>query len=1288
MKKKDLYKIVKQSLKEVLQEQKRRPELSKFPLSADNLVDFDTGFIKTPVKNIAKDIAAGNQGEIDLINFYAGGPGGQSGAGGAGGAGTGAYNLNFWSVIGPTSPVGTPGNCNFIQVEDVWICNNPGQGQSASGGTLSFLVNGQQGPFPSVSLCAEHGYPNAPVADPNNPTHQEFLDWLTSGAVPSIYVNIYTNINPFQLVCPTCTYEDADNTYANAYPFPGSSTPPAGLTYSENASCIFTACNAPGYSNYFCINFPALCSNNEPDLTQIASINDPGLCEVVGCLNENSDFDPTNNLYGLINTGWICSSTFGSTLCTNGILNQTYTDNDGNSGLSVANTQNDPTLCNPIAPSLGCTVLGYTNYNSSYNVDDGSCEYQGCLDEQTTTGLLNSNWICQSVPALCSITPGVPNPTYSVTTHNITSLPDPNGVSFNATYSDPNNDCTQDPIYGCLDNTEILPGILLYPTYNQAHTFDNTTYATQADQNLATCGDPVITGCTNPIANNYHCDDVNAATGIYACSDVDGDGVDDIPNLTFQSPLGIGTNQTTAAVVGDPTTLCNYDSDNDGVDDDDEVVGCTDSNADNYGLQPDGTPCATDAQGNIILNGCTDVGVVGAFTAQNHIDNGCTYTVYGCTDSTSPAYLDPATLTAPQTATNTTIINQISATNTGDPCQLSPGCTDEDAINYVGTAAAPFTADNGSCLFEGCSNAYANNPTIIVSALTQYDGMVANVDDGSCTFNYCNTQGAPNYVCVVKPQLCIDPTQANLACGNTPCPNGIPASSYNSLDSSGASTSVSFTVTNTGCTVTGCLDPLAQNYDATLPAGALDDGSCSYSYCNNQNALNYGSNRPIVPSALQGTPTSAANSGATWISGQDQGLESVCEFEGCNDPSLPASTDPSTETFPGSGVYLHHPDNDGCQSTQTPDPSYVPGLNSTGMLSLQNTSCCANSGCVDNGDLDLPGVFPGLSGQQFWQQFNYDVNLGIAAYPGVSANNYNPGASSPDGSCTYNIGCTDPSAPNYDPNADIDTDVTQCLPACKRIEAVQCTPDPDPNNFSPQAGAYEHKISIPCAHYNGNSPDIGDEFWNTNGRLYTSLPGGNIGTQGLPCPNFPVQNYGIAPPPFNAVGTPGQILSCNPNSSAGSPQNAPMNGSAYCPGGYTGCTYIFGANPNFGAGDDKNEFADTGMWTLYPANEYQTYGEKKTPDGGLGYTSINAVFRIISVDDDNGPITNLNPWQCGVQPPTPSGGVGYIVGKGVGDIDSLKSDRPEKEFLTIEEVKTSKQLRKSLIEILKIKNKK
>ena len=232
------------------------------------------------------------------------------------------------------------------------------------------------------------------------------------------------------------------------------------------------------------------------------------------------------------------------------------------------------------------------------------------------------------------------------------------------------------------NNTDVNGnGLYLALNYDPDAILDGNTYANAEEQNIALCS---YTGCTDEAANNYN----------------------------EQATIDDGS--------------CNYDIDDDGVLDADEIVGCQDPTADNYD------------------EFATNPGEVGNFTAQDYFDGGCIYTIEGCTDINSDNYLDPATLTLPQTADNTTIQNTQAGT-ANDPCLLPPGCTDPNAINYVGDDDVAFTTDNGSCIFAGCLNDLANNYIgSIVSDIVGYNGITPTdnptsfQDDGSCTFDYCS----------------------------------------------------------------------------------------------------------------------------------------------------------------------------------------------------------------------------------------------------------------------------------------------------------------------------------------------------------------------------------------------------------------------------------------------------------------------------------------------------------------------------------------------------------------------
>ena len=137
------------------------------------------------------------------------------------------------------------------------------------------------------------------------------------------------------------------------------------------------------------------------------------------------------------------------------------------------------------------------------------------------------------------------------------------------------------------------------------------------------------------------------------------------------------------------------------------LEACTDPKADNY------NPLAT-----IACNEC------------------CTYTVYGCTDSTANNYYGSV-------PANTTLIDDGSCTypcyycNTTGSDNTVPGCCDTGAANYNSLA----TCDDGSCIaiLYGCTDPSAAN-------YNSYSGIV---EDGSCLWFGCtdpNYQGGINYI--------------------------------------------------------------------------------------------------------------------------------------------------------------------------------------------------------------------------------------------------------------------------------------------------------------------------------------------------------------------------------------------------------------------------------------------------------------------------------------------------------------------------------------------------------------
>ncbi|MDA0568910.1 MAG: hypothetical protein O3A35_04140, partial [Bacteroidetes bacterium] len=177
-----------------------------------------------------------------------------------------------------------------------------------------------------------------------------------------------------------------------------------------------------------------------------------------------------------------------------------------------------------------------------------------------------------------------------------------------------------------------------------------------------------------------------------------------------------------SAYVYDCDGACFNDADADGVCDELEIDGCTDSGACNY-----------DA-------------------AATEEDSSCEYlTCAGCTDGNTPACNYDATATIEDGSCwyaeafencDGSCINDINVNGICDEIEIE-GCTYADACNYDFEANVEDGSCDFACLTDGCTDSGAVN----------YNSD-ATVDDGSCLFIGCMDAGALNY-----------DAAANLDCG-------------------------------------------------------------------------------------------------------------------------------------------------------------------------------------------------------------------------------------------------------------------------------------------------------------------------------------------------------------------------------------------------------------------------------------------------------------------------------------------------------------------------------------------
>ena len=283
---------------------------------------------------------------------------------------------------------------------------------------------------------------------------------------------------------------------------------------------------------------------------------------------------------------------------------------------------------------------------------------------------------------------------------------------------------------------------------------------------------PTLSGCTDPSADNYDptantdddscefqgCTDANyleyytqgyvANTDNGSCLTIKVDGCMDDTSCDFNPLANFPLQQECldfSSCVGcmdelacnynenntiEPDGVCSYsaeyydcegnclnDSDSDGICDELELLGCTDSTACNYDLlatENDGCvypeeyyncdgECINDTDGDgtcdeLEILGCTDEVASNYSQDATEDDGSCIF--LGCTDPIAENY-------------------DGNANTDDDSCQYINGCTDNDANNYNSSA----TFDDGSCEYFilGCTN----------SSYYEFNTL-AEVDDDSC----------------------------------------------------------------------------------------------------------------------------------------------------------------------------------------------------------------------------------------------------------------------------------------------------------------------------------------------------------------------------------------------------------------------------------------------------------------------------------------------------------------------------------------------------------------------------
>ena len=324
----------------------------------------------------------------------------------------------------------------------------------------------------------------------------------------------------------------------------------------------------------------------------------------------------------------------------------------------------------------GCTDELACNYDELATEDDGSCDFESCVG---CTDLLACN--------------------------------------YDETVSTDDGSCTFEGCYGCTDSV--------------ACNFDAEAIHDDGSCDYISCE---VGGCTEDSACNYSpvasyddgsCDyeECVGCMNSSAC------------NYDMEYTVSDSSSCVFAESGLDCAGNCLLDSDLDGICDSDELLGCTDSEANNF------DPEATEDDGSclLIIVGCDEPLACNYDLLANENDGSCEFeSCVGCTLESACNFDASSTLPDNDSCLFPVMYydcdNQCIGDNDGDGIcnELEVlGCSNSDALNYNSDA----TENDGTCIYESeCHNPEACNYVsydaycILVEPVMVHDGMIGDVD--------------------------------------------------------------------------------------------------------------------------------------------------------------------------------------------------------------------------------------------------------------------------------------------------------------------------------------------------------------------------------------------------------------------------------------------------------------------------------------------------------------------------------------------------------------------------------
>ena len=383
------------------------------------------------------------------------------------------------------------------------------------------------------------------------------------------------------------------------------------------------------------------------------------------------------------------------------------------------------------------------------------------------------------------------------------------------------------------------------------------------------------------------------------------------------------------------------------------------------------------------------------------------------------------------------------------------GCTDSTACNYDSLA----TDDDGSCILpDGCTDSMACN----------YDS-VALCDDGTCVYGTFAWY-IPNLM---------TPGPAIWAC------DGFQPAGYFLADQDCAQSVIDldpFCVDNSWdnfcqndydcCLASGCIDPIACNYDSTA---CSDDGSCTYlvNPVTDMTTYDWTLSADVDCDGDTSEGITYFNDNQTWGEFGILGTWSLCSGFYMND------FDGFSTIYEGfwdgtgfTGTFDNGIDFSGCFTLYPIIPGCIDSTacNYDSLATDDDGSCVLPDGCTDATACNYDSTATCDDGECLFIDVCGDCGgSGVAGCVDSTACNYDSTATCDDGSCILPDGCADSTACNYDSTADCD-DGSCILPdgctdstACNYDSTADCDDGSCsfPGCMNPMAQNFDSSVS--CA---------------------------------------------------------------------------------------------------------------------------------------------------------------------------------------------------------------------------------